>query len=175
MKIDPTASAYGLFQVLFADVADHIAGAIFELQKRQGKSVTLQEISHRGFKGLLREFRQELRNFKANGDLATELKALCAVCRRANALRIWRNARIHARVRRVDDGLALFDENGMRLSISLVECEKMIDEALWIITNIDEHLQPLIDDLKFQAPRKEFSAVIASVVEAHEEDSDSVL
>ena len=40
MKIDPTASAYGLFQVLFADIADHIAGAIFELQKRQGENAT---------------------------------------------------------------------------------------------------------------------------------------
>lgn len=58
MKLDATAAAYGLIQVVFADVTVRLARAVFFLQRQRDANVTFEQIFRArigtGIKGLQR-------------------------------------------------------------------------------------------------------------------------
>jgi hypothetical protein len=83
------------------------------------------------------------------------LTALSEVCRELKVLSCWRNERIHARVRQVEDGLALYDaRTGQRLSISYEE--RIIDRLVKAKSALWEYLPMIIGELDFDKQFKAF-------------------
>jgi len=61
------------------------------------------------------------------------------------ALAVWRNDRIHARVRDVGDGLALYElKTGKRLSISDKECLEILQKLTSVKFTLEVFLVDLI-------------------------------
>jgi hypothetical protein len=50
MNLDDTAAAYGLFQVVFADIADHIAVAAFRLRELKEPELHSKQFLGRNFR-----------------------------------------------------------------------------------------------------------------------------
>lgn len=44
MTLDDTAAAYGLFQVVFADLANHLAIATFRLREQKEPGLAFEEV-----------------------------------------------------------------------------------------------------------------------------------
>src|SRR5215467_8967699 len=105
MHFDATASAYGLIQVVYADVTDHLAAAVVILRKRTDRDADFKRIFGSGFERILDAFKSELRQLAAAKPVTDDVTALIEVCRLAK----WRNDRIHARVREFADGWTLYD------------------------------------------------------------------
>ena len=79
------------------------------------------------------------------------------MCRLAAGLAPWRDTRIHARVRGVDEGLALSDwKTGERLSITTAECEQRISVAVQVACNLPAHMSYLIRDVDSRKAMSEF-------------------
>jgi len=76
MRINETAAAYGLFQVIFADVADHLAIATFHLRKQKEPDLTFQTVFKQEFKRTLKQFRRELWQFEGRPAVFDSLYAL---------------------------------------------------------------------------------------------------
>jgi hypothetical protein len=151
MKIDGTAAAYGLIQVVFADVTERLAGAVFILRRRREPNVTLEQIFRPGFKHILDEFKTELRQCEQTPLVdADDVAALQEACRQLAKLSVWRNDRIHARVRQGSDGFALYDwRTGKQLSISYEECDAIIQQLVKVIVTLEAYLPPVIRTLDF--------------------------
>jgi hypothetical protein len=64
MTLNDTAAAYGLFQVVFADIADHVAVATFRLLQRSDPGLTFENVFRQDFTKTLKQFRQELHRFE---------------------------------------------------------------------------------------------------------------
>lgn len=130
MKIDETAAAYGLFQLAFAEVTEYLAAALFRLRRDRETELEFAHVFRMKFSRMLSEFKEELKRFDGRTAVVEELGSLRGACSQMKALSQWRNCRSHARVRRVDDGLALYDwKTHKRLSITFEECEEKILEA----------------------------------------------
>ncbi len=62
----------------------------------------------------------------------------------------WRNDRIHARVLRSDDGLALYNwRTRQRLSMSCEECETKIEEVWRVIVTLTAYAPRLVGMLDY--------------------------
>jgi len=86
----------------------------------------------------------ELNQFDGCDSVAQDLRQVREACSKARAFGDWRNQRIHARVRQVADGLALFDwKTGQRLPMSEQECEDWIQEGIWILPMLEGHFASL--------------------------------
>jgi hypothetical protein len=150
MKLDDTAAAYGLVQVVFADVTDQLAYAVFTLKQASDNSVSSENISKCNFGPLLSEFKGELRQFSDVPSLDMTLTDLRNACRELKALSKWRNQRIHARVRRVAEGVALFNaKTGERPSISYVECEEIIQRLVNALVTLQTEIPCLVSSIAF--------------------------
>jgi hypothetical protein len=154
MTLDDTAAAYGLVQVVFADVTDHLAFATFTLQQREEANISFP---HRHLFGQwLSDFKCQLKRLKDVQSLDDALTALREVCRELKVLSGWRNERIHARVRQVEDGLALYNaRTGQRLSISYEECIGIIERLVKAKSALWEYLPVIVRELDLD---KEFKA-----------------
>lgn len=109
MRVDPIATAYGFFQIVFADMADTLADAVFRLRRRAQISLTFDEVFRTEFGRLLTQFRDELKQYEPGDSDAEDVTALRGACNSMSKLANWRNDRIHARVRSTEDGSALYD------------------------------------------------------------------
>jgi hypothetical protein len=169
MTFDDTAAAYGLVQVVFADVADHLAFALFTL--RQKKDATASVIKPSQFGRILSEFKTELRQFEHVQSLDSAVADLRKCCQELKALSKWRNERIHARVRQVGDGFALYNaETGERLSINHVECNEISQRLAGALVTLDTNVPALVNNLDFE---KEFQAFWKQqLVDAETTDSE---
>jgi len=98
MQIDATAGAYGLFQVVFADLTEHLAAAVFRLQQAKDPSVTFEQIFRLEFKRVLDRFKEELKQFDGKRSLEEDLHWLHDAVGQMAAIAQWRHDRIHARV-----------------------------------------------------------------------------
>jgi hypothetical protein len=181
MKLDDTAAGYGLVQVVFADVTDHLAFAILRLQQRNDTGVSFQDIVNLKFGRMLSNFKAELHQFthpQPPDDSHDEvlIADLNEVCRELKDLSKWRNERIHARVRRVEDGLALFNgKTGDRLSINHGECVEILNRLANTIVKLDTYVTELVRSLdfnnEFEAFWKErFNEMEVSASEGQPED-----
>ena len=149
MQLDSTAAAYGLIQVVFADATERLAYALFTLQRRR-KAVTFEEILSRNFSHILKAFKVELKQFEREQSVAAELKDVRDACEQLDTLSQWRNERIHARVKWVENGMALYNSKmRQRLSISYPECDEIIHKLAYIISTLATCLPKLINVLDF--------------------------
>jgi hypothetical protein len=180
MQLDSTAAAYGLIQVVFAEVTERLAYALFILQQRQGattfeerhrrkctlpfrqfkaelrftlyrkKPATLDEILRRDFSRILDEFKAELKQFDDEPSVDADLKDVRDACSELATLARWRNERIHALVRQVEDGKALYSlKTRERLSISYPECEDILHKLADIAVKLQHCLPKLLNTLDF--------------------------
>ena len=96
--MNDTAAAYGLFQVVFADVTDHLAVATFRLRERKESDLVFEDVFRQEFKKTLKQFRRELRQFEGRSAVSDNLYPVHEACKAMSKLAVWRNDRIHARV-----------------------------------------------------------------------------
>ena len=146
MKIDATAAAFGLFQVVFASVTSELALALFALRFRHDPQFTLAKVPPQ-FSRMLKELRKELDNLRVSSHEKDSLAEVGRMCRIADGLATWRNSRIHARVKWTDKGLVLLNwKTGKRLSITAEECAQKTDAAVRVISNVTTHMSYLVRD-----------------------------
>jgi hypothetical protein len=183
LKVDATAAAYGLVQVVFAHVTERLATAVFVLKQKRAcrgavvdliwkldflglqllprrqrdRPVTVEQIYRMEFKRLLDAFRDELKHLDRQAE-SNDLSQLRDACTELSAVSRWRNDRIHARVRPVDDRLALYDRVGKRLSISQDECVGIAERLTKVIVTLEVHLSSVVKDLDFDKAWNEFFA-----------------
>jgi len=152
LRISPTAAAYGLFQVEFAHMTYHLARALVRFwQLKEPNNLVLKKVSRQPkFGRMLDEFKRELQQFdtlssQSRNLVSRDLDALRRACDEMDALRQWRNARIHAHVQQSDDGMTLYDwETGKPLPITYEECEHNISRAIKVIVDLQAHTGGLI-------------------------------
>lgn len=151
MKLSDTAAAHGHFQVVFADVTDHLAVATFQLRKRREPPLRFEEVFKQGFSRTLLEFRRELCQFAATPGVAENLDTIREACKTISALSVWRNDRIHAHVRMTDTGYVLFSwQTQQPLPLNYTEIERHIHTASSAIVNLDVHVSHLLHELDWE-------------------------
>ena len=169
MKFDDLAAAYGLVQVVFADVTDRLASAVFELQRRRDASLNFSDIYRLEFTRLRKAFKEELKQFDGNEPIAADLKPVRDAVAELGTLGAWRNDRIHARVRSTFHGLALYDwRSGERLSINPKECTEVLEKLVKVIVTFEAHLPALFSDIDLE---KALSDVFGELQNAEKEES----
>ncbi len=174
MKLDETAAAYGLFQVVFADVADHLAVATFRLREQKEPELTFEAVFRQEFKTTLKQFRKELRYFERRSPVASSLSIIKESCTVAAKLANWRNERIHARVRMVEnEGYALYDwRTRRRLEITKDKIERHIEQAIKAIVDLQAHLPELVTMLEWDAEVESLLSTIPELSEPVELDAE---
>jgi hypothetical protein len=156
-KFDVTAATYGLIQVVFADATERLAMAVFKLQQHRDPSVTFDKVFELKFSQILKGFKQELKQFDSEGGAAEDIAVLLRSCRQLASLSVWRNERIHARVRQVDDGLALYNSRtGRRLSIGPEESQTILQRLAEAMFTMEAHLPVLLTELELDKELDDF-------------------
>lgn len=149
MRADSIAAAYGLFQVVFADMTDTLADAVFQFRRRREPNLTFEEVFNLKFGKMLSQFRDELKHFSAD---ATDASALRLVCDSISRLAPWRNARMHAQVRMTDHGYELYDwKTRERLEMTCEDIEAKTREAFKAKQALIMHMPNLIVGLDMEA------------------------
>jgi len=156
MKMDTTASAYGLLQIVFANMTYELARALFGLRAHRDPQFKFEDVPWQ-FGKILKELKAELDLMEADSDEKDSVAELRRLCRIAAEPAPWRHSRTHARVVQVEDGLALFDwTTGKRLSISAAECEEKIQLAFQVVCNVPAHSAYLLRELDTKQAIDEF-------------------
>lgn len=164
MQLTDTAAAYGVFQVVFADLADHLAVATFRLRERREPDISLEDVFKQQFSCTLKQFRQELCRVDDNCSPASEhVRDLLGVCKVAADVANWRNDRIHARVRMTDSGYALYDKRtGKRLELYREQIEKNIEQTIKAIVELEASVQHVVGQIEWE---EEFEKMFRELTE----------
>ena len=148
MTIDPAAAAYGIFQVVFAEMTENLAGALFRFRQVKQPELTFKQVFRMVFNKLLKEFEDDLKPASEPSALSDSLSAVRDACAAMKSIADWRNDRIHARVRQGDGGLALYNwRTGEPLPITYEECENQITQAIKVIVILEAHVPSLVGSL----------------------------
>jgi hypothetical protein len=167
MNLNDTAAAYGLFQVVFADIADHAAVATFRLRELKEPGLSFETVFRQEFSKTFKQFRQELKQFDERSSVADYRRDLREACEVISKLAVWRNDRIHARVRMADTGYALYDwRTRKRLEISREGLEENIRLGVKAIVALEANVQHLVRQLNFDA---EFEKLFKTLPEVSRE------
>jgi len=166
MRFNETAMAFGLFQVVFADVIDHLAVATFRLRERSETGLVFEDVFGQESKRLLKQFRAELNRFDCRSDVSDEVRELRESCEIISRLRVWRNDRIHARIRMTEGGYALYDwRTRCRLDISCKEIETNIELAVKAIVTLEANVQYLFRELNWDEEFEELFSTVPALSE----------
>ncbi|MBI1789823.1 MAG: hypothetical protein HYR60_20015 [Acidobacteria bacterium] len=115
------------------------------------------------FKNTLRQFRLELREFEDRPSVSDSLRAVREAREIMSPLAVWRNDRVHARVRMTTQGYALYNwRTGHRPEISPEQIEKNIHLASKAMVELEAHVPHLIDLLKWE---EEFERLFSTLPE----------
>jgi hypothetical protein len=189
VTLDSTAAAYGLIQVVFADVTSRLSAAVFVLMDRRAahvdgrptdifrlklwqwrllpqripkERVTPSKLYELKFAQLLDAFRDELKQLGEEVTKGDESNCLRGACTEMKALSKWRNDRVHGQVRQVDDGLALYDgKTRARLPISYEECSGIINRLTKVIVTLETYLPAVVNSADFHKALSEFFSNLA--------------
>ncbi len=145
MKFGEAASAYGMFQVVFADIVCRVAVYTLLLRREQEPALDFNTVFRQDFKHLLNDFKRQLRRFD-DGDpqLRLVLEEIRDACATASRLSKWRNDRVHARVLWSEDGYRLYDwRTGAPLQITSEQAEQMIQEGVGVIAALETSVPEL--------------------------------
>jgi hypothetical protein len=161
MRLDDIAALYGLFQLVFADVTDHLAVATFRLRERKDPGLTFETVFRQQFKQILKQFQRELDQFDGDSPVADSVDAVRAACETMSTLADWRNDRIHARIRMTEHGYALYDwRTRRRLEITREDIERNIDMAANAIAELEGHVKHLVGVLTWD---EEFEKLLGTL------------
>ena len=61
ISIDPSTASFGLFQILFAELTECFANALFKLKRHEDQTFTLQQALRRNFSEILEELKDQPR------------------------------------------------------------------------------------------------------------------
>lgn len=168
MILDDTAAAYGLFQVVFADLADDLAIATFRLREQKEPGLVFESVFRQEFKKTLKQFRQELDQFENRAAVANNLYAVREALKAIVNLATWRNERIHARVHMTEHGYALYNwQTRRRLEISTETIKQNIELAIKAKVELAAHAKDLIRLLNWD---DEFEKLFGALPELLESD-----
>ena len=166
MRFNDTASAYGLFQVVFADAADHLAVATHRLRVRKEPGLTEDAVFRQRISDTLRDFRKELDQFDNSSAISDSVRDLRDASDTLSTLSLWRNDRIHARVQMTENGYALYDKRTReRLDLSREEIETNIEMLVKVIVTFKSDVQHLVGQLEWDA---EFEKMFRELTELSE-------
>lgn len=150
MVLDETACRYGLLHIVFADAVEHLAGILFYLRREKESALQFEDVLQLRLKDQLDGLHKELQRFDARFSVQENAEAIRVACADMKKLSVWRNNRIHARVRMEDGGYALFNgKTGERLSISYKECDEIIRQLIKVIVMVGAHAPHLLNLLDF--------------------------
>jgi len=145
MRFSSPAAAFGIFQLVYAEMTYKLAFALFRLRRLKEPKQTFIEVFRIPFGQMLREFKKELRQFDGSADVADELAAVRKTCCQMREIAKWRNECIHVMVRLEDDGYALYEwKTGQRLQMNLTECERRIQDAQKVIITLPDDVNHLV-------------------------------
>jgi seryl-tRNA(Sec) selenium transferase len=80
-----------------------------------------------------------------------ELSALRRIASEADALRKWRNQRIHARVEFIEGTSVLLDDTGRQLPITYDECERQIQVTIRLAVELQTYAVSLVKQAESDA------------------------
>lgn len=161
-----------MFQVVFADIVDHLAAATFRLRERKERGLQFEKVFKQDASKILDQFKDELKQFDGRSSAKENLHDLRDACQTTSTLMKWRNDRIHARVRMTGTGYALYDwRTRQRLEIHQDVIVKNIQLAINAMVKIEANVAPLIGQLKLD---EELDKLFSSMPEFSEpEDGDA--
>lgn len=168
MTFNDTAAAYGLFQVVFADVVDHLAVATFRLRETREPDLRFEKVFRQEAKNILGQLRDELKQFDERSPVSDNVREVGDACDIISNLAVWRNDRIHARVRMTDSGFALYNwRTRRRLEISHDQIVQNIELAVKAIVTLEAHVQHLVGQMEFD---EEVEKLFSTLPEFSERD-----
>lgn len=151
MTLDDNAAAYGLFQLVFANLVQQFATAVFYIQRNQNPGLHFNEVFRRDFSRLRDILKDELKQFEANSFHDMEVQDIRNACAKAATLAEWRNPRVHARVQIDANGIAIYDKVTLkRLAIDRDDCLEKIRQAIGIQMNLDQAVGQLLRNVQSQ-------------------------
>jgi len=166
--MNAVAAAYGLFQVVFANLAEHLSIATFRLRKHREPDLALETVFRQEFGRTLKQFREELDRFEDQPSASDNLDALRAACNVMSGLARWRNERIHARVQLTERGYALYDwRTHQPLTITPEQIEQNIQRAIETIGEFKAYASHLVELLDWD---KEFERFYNSLPQPSDAD-----
>jgi hypothetical protein len=167
MILNDTAAAYGLFQVVFAELTDHLAVATFRLRKQKESGLVFEKVFDQKFSRILEQFRRELQQSAGRSCVADSLSVLCEACEMISKLADWRNERIHARVLMTEQGYTLYNwRTRYPLEISQSQIEKKIELANKAMVELRGRIPDFVHLLNWDA---EFEALLNTLPDLNEE------
>ena len=159
INIEPLTASFGLFQIVFADLTECFAIALFRLKQHEDQTLTLQQVFKRNFSEILEELKDQLKQLEPTPispkrAVLSELKELKKARERAAELNHWRNERIHARVRYYNDVYILHNnKTGKRLAME--GCREKPDEALKLVGDVEGNIAALEGFIKHRKAFRE--------------------
>jgi hypothetical protein len=91
VTFNDTAAAYGLFQIAYSDLADHLAVAVFRLRQCKEAGLDFNAVFKQDFGRTLKELKRELCQFENYSETAATLDAIRRTCEQIKDLTKWRN------------------------------------------------------------------------------------
>jgi len=171
MTVNDTVAWYGIFQVVFADVVEHLAKAMYDLRKEKEQDLTFNTVFEDAFKfkKLMCQFRDELRRFdKVSAQASDSLHIVRAACQTMSEVANWRNERIHCRVKiRRDGGIVLYDSRtGYPLKVNSAQITKYIHRVQRAMVDLEAEIPNLIRELKRSEDFEKLHAKLAESPDA---------
>jgi len=130
MVIDPDAAAYGIFQVAFATLDTRLTRSLLALGRRKNAKITFGTLKRTSFGQRLKKVREAVEAVKPNLQNDPVIENLEMACDLVENVQKWRNDRIHAEVRFLENQALLVDGDGKPLQIDQAACEQKIREAI---------------------------------------------
>src|SRR5262249_9182267 len=98
--------------------------------------------------------------------VSDSLYALREACVLMSRLAVWRNDRIHARIRMTDTGYALYDwRTRQRLEMNFDVIENNINLAIKALVELEAHVPHLVHQLEWDAEFEELLKTIPELAE----------
>jgi hypothetical protein len=174
MTFNDTAAAYGLFQVVFADVANHLAVATYHLRKLREPNLAFEEVFGLEVSRVRDQFKDELKRFDGRDSVKENLYDLREACKTISALMKWRNDRIHARVVMTESGYALYDwRTGQRLEIHRDVIVEGIQSGIKVIGTLGVNVRPLVGQFELEEELEKLFKSMPDLSEPEDDDADS--
>ena len=130
MVIDPDAAAYGVFQIAFATLDTRLSRFLAALCRCKNDKLTFAILRRMPFGHRLATLRKAIRSSPPEMQSDPEIQELKASCDLAEGIQEWRNGRIHAEVRFLENRPVLVGGDGDPLEINREVCEQKILEAI---------------------------------------------
>ena len=144
MVIDGDVAAYGLFQIAFATMDTRVSRSLAALGQRKDAKLSFATLGRMQFGRRLKKLREAIEAAKPDLQNDPVIEELELACNLAQSVQWWRNDRIHAEVRFLENRPVLVDEDGKPLQIDREACEKKIREAIRVGTAMEAAVPHLI-------------------------------